>query len=46
MFEYIYEFAKDNDCDFISLIAESDNKVAQSFYDNIGYINKFCSDFT
>lgn len=40
MFEYIYKFAKDNDCDFISLIAEADNKVAQSFYDNLGYIKE------
>lgn len=37
MFEYIYEFAKDNNCDFISLIAESDNKIAQAFYEKLGY---------
>ena len=37
MFEYIYQFAKDNNCDFISLLAESDNKVAQAFYDKLGY---------
>ena len=40
MFEYIYQFAKDNNCDFISLIAESDNIAAQSFYDNLGYIKE------
>ncbi len=38
MFEYIYNFAKNNNCDFISLIAEPNNKVAQSFYENLGYI--------
>ena len=37
MFEYIYEYAKSNDCDFISLIAEKDNKIAQSFYEKLGY---------
>lgn len=40
MFEYIYKYAKDNNCDFISLIAEPDNKTAQSFYDNLGYIRE------
>jgi len=40
MFEYIYEFAKDNNCDFISLIAESDNKIAQAFYEKLGYIKE------
>lgn len=37
MFEYIYEYAKNNGCDFISLIALNDNKVAQSFYEKLGY---------
>jgi len=40
MFEYIYNFAKDNNCDFISLIAETDNKIAHSFYENLGYIKE------
>ena len=37
MFEYIYQFAKNNNCDLISLIAENDNKVAQAFYESLGY---------
>lgn len=37
MFEYIYEYAKNNRCNFISLIAEKDNKIAQSFYEKLGY---------
>lgn len=37
MFEYIFQFAKQNNCDFISLITSSDNIVAQSFYEKIGY---------
>lgn len=37
MFEYIYQFAKNNNCDFIALIAESNNTVAQSFYEKLGY---------
>lgn len=40
MFEYIYHFAKDNNCDFISLIAETDNAIAQSFYEKLGYIKE------
>ncbi len=40
MFEYIYEFAKENDCEFISLIAETENTVAQSFYESLGYIKE------
>lgn len=40
MFEYIYQFAKDNNCDFISLITEPDNLVAQSFYEKQGYIKE------
>ena len=37
MFEYIFQFAKQNNCDFISLITSSDNIVAQSFYEKMGY---------
>ncbi len=37
MFEYIYKFAEQNNCDFISLIAETNNTTAQSFYEKIGY---------
>lgn len=37
MFEYIYQFAKDNDCDFISLTAENNDYIAQSFYESLGY---------
>lgn len=40
MFEYIYEYAKDNNCDFISLIAETENVIAQSFYESLGYIKE------
>lgn len=37
MFEYIEDFAKDNHCSFISLIAEASNEVAQTFYESLGY---------
>ena len=37
MFNYIYEFAKENNCNFVSLIAEKDNKIAQAFYEKLGY---------
>lgn len=37
MFEYIHQFAKDNSCDFIAFLTKADNKVAQSFYDSLGY---------
>lgn len=40
MFEYIEKFARQNDCDFISLIAETNNSVAQSFYEKIGFIKE------
>lgn len=40
MFEYIYEFAKKNDCEFISLIVETNNIVAQSFYESLEYIKE------
>ncbi len=40
MFDYIYKFAQNNNCDFISLIAETNNTVAQSFYEKLGYIRE------
>lgn len=40
MFDYIYKFAKNNNCDFISLIAETDNTIVQSFYEKLGYIKE------
>ena len=40
MFDYIYKFAKDNNCAFISLIAETNNEVAQCFYESLGYIKE------
>lgn len=40
MFNYIYEFAKKLNCDFISLIAETDNVIAQNFYESLGYIRE------
>ena len=36
----IYDFAKKNNCDFISLIAETENEAAQSFYDSLGYMRE------
>lgn len=40
MFDYIYDFAKKLDCDFVSLIAETENVVAQNFYESLGYIRE------
>ena len=40
MFEYIYKFAKENNCEFISLIAESNNAIAQAFYESLGYMRE------
>ena len=40
MLDYIYEYAKSLECDFISLIAESDNIIGQKFYDSLGYIRE------
>lgn len=40
MFEYIYKFAKENNCEFISLIAETENIGAQYFYESLGYIKE------
>ena len=37
MLQYIYDYAKDNNCDFIALLASPDNVVAQTFYENMGY---------
>ena len=37
MFEYINKIAEDNNCSFISLIANSNNKEAQLFYEKLGY---------
>lgn len=33
----IYDLAKKNHCDFISLMTEKDNLEAQAFYEKIGY---------
>lgn len=40
MLDYIYDFAKKLDCDFISLIAVTDNVVVQNFYESLGYIRE------
>lgn len=37
MLDYIYNYAKDLGCSFISLIAEKDNIIAQKFYESLGY---------
>lgn len=37
MLDYIYNYAKELECDFISLIAETDNTTAQQFYESLGY---------
>ena len=37
MFRYIDFFAKENNCAFITLIAESDNVIAQKFYESLHY---------
>lgn len=37
MFEYINKIAEENNCSFISLIADSNNKKAQLFYEKLGY---------
>lgn len=38
MLDYIYEYAQSLDCQFIALIAEKNNIIAQQFYDSLGYI--------
>ena len=40
MLNYIYEFAKNLECDFISLIAETNNITGQLFYESLGYIKE------
>lgn len=37
MLKYIYEYAENLGCDFISLIAEKENNVGQKFYESLGY---------
>ena len=37
MFRYIDFFVKENNCAFITLIAESDNVIAQKFYESLHY---------
>ena len=37
IFEYIFNYAKNNDYDYILLVTESENKIAQSFYKKLGY---------
>lgn len=40
MLEYIYNYAKELGCDFISLIAEKDNIIGQKFYESLEYEKK------
>ena len=40
MFDYINKLAKENNCDFISLIASADNREAQVFYEKMGFIRE------
>lgn len=37
MLDYIYNYAKDLECDFICLIAEKNNIPGQKFYESLGY---------
>lgn len=37
MLKYIYEYAENLGCEFISLIAEKENNVGQKFYESLGY---------
>lgn len=37
LLDYIYELGKTLNCDFISLIAETENEIGQKFYDSLGY---------
>ncbi len=37
MLKYIYEYAKNLECEFIALIAEKDNEIGQKFYESLGY---------
>ena len=36
--EYVYEFAKKSNCDFIAFQADAKNVIAQKLYDKLGYI--------
>lgn len=40
MLDYIYNYAKNLRCDFIALIAETDNIIGQRFYESLGYIRE------
>lgn len=40
LFDYIDEFAKDNNCSFISLITDEKNEIAKIFYEKMGYTKK------
>lgn len=37
LFEYIEKIAKDMNCEFICLIADKNNTIANQFYKNLGY---------
>ena len=37
LLKYINNFAKEKDCQFIALLAEKDNLIAQQFYENSGF---------
>lgn len=37
LLEYINNFAKENNCQFIALLAEKDNETAQTFYEKLGF---------
>ena len=37
MMDYIYNFAKEQNCDFIALLAAPGNTVAQTFYESVGF---------
>ncbi len=37
LFQYIEEIAKKLNCDFIALLVEKDNEVANKFYQSLGY---------
>lgn len=37
LLKYINNFAKEIDCQFIALLAEKDNLIAQQFYENFGF---------
>jgi ribosomal protein S18 acetylase RimI-like enzyme len=37
MINFIEQYAKENNCDFIALLAAPNNKIAQSFYQSLGF---------